>query len=173
MPTEGQTGVAIPVPEADPLLAAVAMRFPEAVRQGVPAHVSVLYPFLPAEKLDDRVISGLSELFAGQPAMSVTFGACHRSGEFVALRPEPIEGLEELVSDARRRWPEVLPYEGLYGGVEPHVTVALHTTEERAAVVESEIVPEWLPISAELREAWLLIFNGRWTVRQRFELGVG
>jgi hypothetical protein len=165
--------VAIPVPEADPLLAAVAVQYPEAVREGVPAHVSVLYPFLSADELDDRVTSALSELFAEQAPMSVKFGECRRSGDFVYLRPDPIEGLAELTRKARRRWPNVVPYEGLYGEVEPHLTVALHTTEERAAAVEREIVAERVPISAELREAWLLVFDGHWRLRQRFEFGIG
>ncbi len=173
MPKEGQTGVAIPVPEADPLLTAVGERFPEAVREGVPAHVSVLYPFLPADALDDQVTGALSELFAEQPVLSVTFAECSRTGEFVALRPDPLQGLRELTNAVRARWPDLVPYEGVHGDVGPHLTVALHTTESRAAAVERELVPEQVPISAELREAWLLAFHGQWRWHQRFEFGVG
>jgi hypothetical protein len=171
MPIDGQTGLAIPVPEADPLLAAVAARFPEAVRKDVPAHVSVLYPFRPADQLDDQVISALSELFAAQPVMAVKFGECRRRGEFVYLRPTPVEGLDEVTSGVRRRWPDIAPYDGLYDDIEPHVTVASHTTPERAEEIEREIVPELVPISAELREAWLVVFHGQWTLRQRFRFG--
>ena len=173
MPKEGATGVAIPVPEADPLLTAVGERFPEAVRAGVPAHVSVLYPFLPAVALDDRVAGALWELFAQQPVMSVQFAECYRRSEFVALRPDPVQGLRQLTNAVRARWPDLVPYEGAHGDIEPHLTVALHTAESRAAAVEREIVPERLPIPAELREAWLLVFDGQWRLHQRFGLGIG
>lgn len=171
MPREGQSGLAIPVPEADKLLKVVASRFPEAVRKDVPAHVSVLYPFLPANVLDDRAISALSELFATQPVMTVKFAKCRRRGEFVYLRPDPVDGLDEVTKRVRRLWPDVVPYEGLYGEVEPHLTVALHTTQERAEEIEHEIVPELLPLSAELREAWLVVFAGQWALRERFRFG--
>lgn len=173
MPKEGQSGVVIPVPEADPLLTAVGERFPEAVRAGVPAHVSVLYPFLPAEALDDRVVDALSELFAQQPVMSVEFAECYRRGQFVALRPDPSRGLQELTNAVCARWPGLVPYDGAYGDVEPHLTVALRTAGSRAAAVEHELVPQRLPIRSELREAWLLVFDGRWRLHQRFAFGIG
>jgi 2'-5' RNA ligase superfamily len=172
MPTNGQTALVIPVPAADTLLASVETRHPGTVREGVSAHVSLLYPFVATAELDERVTSVLGELFVEQMPMPVEFGECYRHGGFVALRPDPIEGLTELVGKTRRRWPEVVPYEGVYGDVEPHVTVALRASEETAVTIEQE-VSAVLPISAELREAWLVAFEGRWRVRGRFEFGAG
>ncbi|MGH3887194.1 MAG: 2'-5' RNA ligase family protein [Pseudonocardiaceae bacterium] len=158
------------MPAADGLLASVGARYPGTVREGVPAHVSLLYPFVTAAELDEGVISALGELFAEQVPMPVEFVKCYRRDGFVALRPEPIEGLTGLLGEARRRWPEVVPYEGLYGDVEPHVTVALRASEETAVTIEQEVTAE-LPISADLREAWLVAFEGRWSLRGRFEFG--
>lgn len=53
----------------------------------------------------------------------------------------------------------MVPYEGLYGDVEPHVTVAMGASEEAAVTIEREVTAA-LPISAELREAWLVAFDG-------------
>src|SRR3712207_2029316 len=103
MPSEGQTGVVIPVPAVYPLLASVAARFPGVVREGVPSHVSLQYPFVAADELDDRVSRELSELFAGQPPMPVTFAECRRRGGFVYLSPDPVDGLAELTAQIRRR----------------------------------------------------------------------
>jgi hypothetical protein len=36
--------------------------------------------------------------------------------------------------------------------------------------IEQEVTAE-LPISAELREAWLLAFEGQWRLRGQFEFG--
>ena len=125
MPTNGRTGLVIPVPAADGLLELVEARHPGSVRQGVPAHVSLLYPFVGVAELSDRDTEVLRELFLEQEPMRVVFGECYRRGGFVALRPSPLEGLTELTNRTRRRWPDVVPYEGLYGDVEPHLTVAL------------------------------------------------
>jgi hypothetical protein len=169
MPTPGQSALVIPVPAADVLLASVAARHPGTVRQGVPAHVSLLlYPFLAADELDERVISALGELLVEQVPMPVEFVECSHRGGFVAVRPDPIEGLRELVNATRRQWPEVVPYGGIYGDVEPHVTVALCPSEEMAGAIEQEVSTQ-LPISAELRESWLVVFEGQWTLRGRFE----
>jgi hypothetical protein len=122
MPTEGRTGLVIPVPAADALLEMVEARHPGSVRQGVPAHVSLLYPFLGMTELDERDTEVLRELFIQQEPMRVGFGECYRRGGFVALRPDSIEGLSDLRDKIRRRWPEVVPYEGIYGDVEPHLS---------------------------------------------------
>ncbi len=120
MPTHGQTGLVIPVPEADALLAAVGARYPGTVREGVPAHVSLLYPFVAAAELDEQVTSALCELLAEQAPMPVQFAECYRREGFVALRPDPIDGLTELMNKTHLRWPDVVPYEGVYQDVEPH-----------------------------------------------------
>ncbi|MGH3982995.1 MAG: hypothetical protein ACRDST_10020 [Pseudonocardiaceae bacterium] len=78
MPTNGQTGLVIPVPTADPLLTLVETRHPGTVRKGVPAHVSLLYPFVGAAELDDRVTRALSELFTEHERMPVEFVDCYR-----------------------------------------------------------------------------------------------
>ena len=170
MPTNGQTGLVIPVPAADALLASVGTRYPGAVREGVPAHVSLLYPFVAAAELDERVTTALGELLVEQTPMRVRFAQCYRRDGFVALRPEPIEELKDLVSETRRRWPDVVPYEGIYEDVEPHLTVAMRCSEETAVTIEQEVTAE-LPISTELREAWLVAFEGQWTLRGQFKFG--
>jgi 2'-5' RNA ligase superfamily protein len=172
MPTNGQTGLVIPVPAADALLTFVATRHPGTVREGVPAHVSLLYPFISAAELDEQVTDALSELVVAHEPMPVEFVECYRRGGFVALRPDPIEGLTELTKKIRDRWPDIVPYEGVYGNVEPHVTVAMRASEQRAAMIEHEVT-EQLPISAELREMWLVVFEGQWSMQGRFELGAG
>lgn len=170
MSVEGQTAVAIPVPAADALLASVAARFPGVVREGVLAHVSVQYPFLAADALDDGVIGELSALFAGQQPMTVTFAECGRREGFVYVRPDPIRGLEGLTGWVRQRWPEVVLPEWVAGEVGPHLTVAMGASPQDADTIERETVV-MLPITAELCEAWLLAFDGRWVLRQRFEFG--
>jgi hypothetical protein len=170
MPTHGRTGLVIPIPAADALLGSVGARYPGTVRAGLPAHVSLLYPFVVAAELDERVTTALHELFVEQVPIPIDFVECYRRGGFVALRPESSDGLKELMTRTWCRWPDVVPYEGVFGDVEPHVTVATRCSEQTAARIKQEVTAE-LPICAELREAWLLAFEGQWILRDRFEFG--
>lgn len=174
MPREGRTGLVVLVPQAEGVLADVAQHFPEAVRNGTPAHISLLYPFLPADSCNDVVLTALSEIVAQTEPLTVRLSECERRDDFTALRPEPLEPLRALSERAQQRWPHLAPYEGRFGHVDPHVTVALRTTAERARIVEQEIVPPHLPITAELRDVRLVAFDGgHWTVRHEFQLGAG
>lgn len=171
VPYEGQTALAVPVSEADALLRAVAAQFPGVVREGVPAHVSVQYPFLAASDLDDGVVGALSSLFAVQRPLRVTFADCRRIGGFVFLRPDPVDELATLTAQVRQRWPAVARPDGLDGEVGPHLTVAMRASEEDAETIERQVITA-LPISTELREVWLVAFEDRWVLRSRFEFGV-
>ena len=88
MPTQGRTGLVIPVPAADELLDEVRARHPGAVRD-VRAHVSVLYPFLDAAELDESVTGSLSAVFGQHEPTEVRFTTPHRQPGFVGLLPEP------------------------------------------------------------------------------------
>lgn len=155
------------MPAVDGLLASVADRYPDAVRHGVPAHISVLYPFLAAHRVDGDVISTLRGIFSPAPAIPVTFDLCHRDSGFVFLPPSPADPLNVLTDDVRQAWPDVVPYDGVYGEVDPHLTIAMRTTVASAESIQREVTGH-LPISAELREAWLVGYDGSWSVRERF-----
>ncbi len=57
----------LPIPAVDPLLAAVAARYPHTVREGLPAHLTVLYPFVRADELDPSVIDACARIVAVIP----------------------------------------------------------------------------------------------------------
>jgi len=141
MPAEGSTGLVIPAPSVDALLLSVALRYPGAVREGVPAHVSLLYPFIPVIDLDETVYTALRQLFAKQPSMSIKFSECRRRNDFVYLHPEPLSELVNLTNKVQRLWPNIVPYRGLYKGVEPHLTIAMGTSEETAHTIQSQSGP--------------------------------
>lgn len=170
MPRDGRTGLVIPVPAADEALAWVSGWYPEAVRDGVPAHLSLLYPFLAAGDLDAGVLTALREVFDHQPPMRVVLSRCRRRGGFVYLVPEPVAPLRDLIGALRSDWPAPVAHRGLGEEVEPHVTVAMGVAERTAAVIQRE-ASESLPLTVELSEAWLVVLRGRWRLHGRFAFG--
>ena len=94
----------VAVPEAEPLVGKWRLRYDNA-SLGIPAHVTLLFPFLPAGKLDEASFAELRELFAAQPAFSVAFPLVARFPEIVWLAPEPAEPFRLLTELIFGRYP--------------------------------------------------------------------
>ncbi|NIH80289.1 2'-5' RNA ligase family protein [Amycolatopsis viridis] len=165
MTTDGRSALAIPVPAADPLLARVAAQS-TAARRGLPAHLTLLYPFLPAADLDVATTAALPDLLGQQSELEVRFTRCHVRDGFVFLRTEPAEPLHELIARLRRRWPRLRPYDGRFGDtVDAHVTIAMDAPDGAAL---ARAVDSGLPLRARLTEAWLAVPGTGWRLVDRF-----
>ena len=161
-----QTAVIIPVPAAEPAVATWRARFDVAASYGVPAHLTVIFPFVPVHKLTDRDLFDLRSLFALQSPLDVTFCQFGRFPTVLYLDPEPAEPFRGLTAAMVRRWPEAPPYEGRFADAVPHLTVTETASEAAIAAVRHTIAPA-LPIRATLRRALLIRFDGeRWVTEQ-------
>jgi hypothetical protein len=149
---EGQTAIVLPVPAADALVSG---------DDGMPAHVTALYPFLPAERITDEVLARLRDGCARLRALDVEFATTGRFGEVLYLEPRPAGAVQRLLEDLAAQWPETPPYEGRFERIVPHVTVDEGADLERRP-----------PFSARLDEACLYEFSdGRWRLRAAFPFG--
>ncbi|MFE2673075.1 2'-5' RNA ligase family protein [Streptomyces hygroscopicus] len=163
----GDTALTIKVAEADPL-----------VRAGFPAHVTVLYPFLHATRIDAATHRDLTGLFAGHDAFTLTFSAFGRYPGVLYLDPWPHAPVTALTKDLTRRWPEAVPYRGIFGGgLTPHLTIA--NSAEPAAqqtaydALQAELEPR-LPLMCHVRVVHLIVWDGaRWQDRTAYRLGDG
>ena len=138
---------------------------------GVPAHITVLFPFVPAAELDGDVVSSLADVVAGMPAFAFDLRGAARFPGVLYLAPEPAEPFALLTEAIVRRFPEHPPYEGAFLEVVPHLTVA----QGEPAVLDAaeRDVSAQLPIAARVDEVTLLEEvegGGRWVVRARLPL---
>lgn len=76
------SALVVTVPEAEPLLARWRPDDGAAVSHGVPAHVTVLYPFLRVPRIGPADHEALRQAAASVPAFDVTLG---RVGRFPGL----------------------------------------------------------------------------------------
>ena len=67
-----ESALLLPVPAAEPAIGQHRARLDEAARDGVPAHITVLYPFLPPAGIDAALLASLGTMFAGQAAFGFT-----------------------------------------------------------------------------------------------------
>lgn len=166
----GSTGIVVTVPESEPLVADLRDRFDPAARYGVPAHVTVLFPWLPIDVIDDTALGALTRLAAATPAFDAELTAVGRFPGVAWLAPSPSEPFVALTRAVWRRWPETPPYQGRFLEPVPHLTVADGQPDEVLDAVAAELAPD-LPIRFRASSLVLLGFDGaRWTSLDRFPL---
>ena len=168
MPTEkGQSAVVVPVPTVEPVVSAWRQRFDTSAAQGMPAHITALFPFLPEHRLTGGVVAQLRELCSELPVLDVQFSRTSRFPEVLYLDPEPSDGLRQLAGAITQEWPEAPAYGGAFGEIIPHLTVAHGVGDGVLDGVEAD-VRRGLPLSARLAEARLYVFDGvLWRPRAR------
>lgn len=167
-----QTAIVVPVPEVEPVVGASRQRHDASARTGMPAHITLLYPFLPTSALDDQVLTELRDLCAAARLGAIEFRRTVRlGGRALGLAPEPADGLMRLTLAIAERWPETPPYGGEFDEVIPHLTVAVSDDTAVLDAVEAELVLR-LPITATVRQAWLYTFDReRWARYAALPLG--
>jgi 2'-5' RNA ligase len=167
-----RSALLIPVLEAESAVHDLRSRHDPSAVVGIPAHVTVLFPFLPVEHADDLVLAGLRELFALHPPFEFRLTRTARFPRTLYLPPEPEEPFRSLTEAVFHRFPDFPPYEGRYDDVVPHLTVA--DLVDPSILVQAETrVARALPIVARADAVWLMAENehGRWTLHTRFSLG--
>jgi 2'-5' RNA ligase len=166
-----RTALIVVVPEAEPLVGEWRAKYDWSAQHGVPAHITLLFPFVPAEKVDDQLVADLRDLFATRSPFTYRLPRVARFPEVAWLAPEPTEPFKELIELIFSRYPAHPPYEGIHEDVIPHLTVA-----EGGAALQDEVeaaLTARLPVEAEAHEVTLLVEDaaGYWRISERFPLG--
>jgi 2'-5' RNA ligase superfamily len=127
---------------------------------GLPPHITVLFPFLPARRVDD---AALVDTLGAFPAFDFALTAIGRFPGVLYLTPEPAAPFLALTEACVRRWPDHPPYRGAYAEVIPHLTLA-EGAERPGLAAEVE---RRLPLHARAEEVWVMApgGDGRWTRR--------
>ncbi|WP_328629094.1 2'-5' RNA ligase family protein [Streptomyces sp. NBC_00353] len=166
----GETALIVEVPEAEPVVGSWRERFDASVGAGVPAHVSVLYPFLSQDRVGDQVLGVLGELFGSHSAFDLRFRECGRFPGVLYLAPESDDQLRALTLAVADRWPEAPPYGGQFAEVIPHLTVAHGQEPSVLDAVEADLSSR-LPVTTHVGSVQLLVFDGIvWRERADFAL---
>lgn len=137
----------------------------------MPAHVTVLFPFLALDCIKAGERDQLRRLFASEPVIPVEINGFGAFAQVVYLRLLPAAPLIELTSRVAQRWPEAPPYGGAFDEVVPHLTVAAGVDDAVADDIRADVACA-LPLRTVLREVWLVAFDdGQWSPVATFALG--
>jgi 2'-5' RNA ligase len=136
-----QSALFVVVPEAEPWVHTLRSQYDPSAQVGVPAHVSVLFPFMPPENLTDAVLKRLRALFRTFAPFTFTLERIARFPQTTYLAPEPPDTFAAMTAALVREFPDYPPYGGRFGQVIPHLTVA-DQSEAFASIAERELAAE-------------------------------
>jgi 2'-5' RNA ligase len=141
---------------------------------GVPAHVTVLYPFVPPAQIDDDVLAAVTDAVATVPRFDAEWRTTRWFGaEILWVAPEPASSFVALTTAVMDAFPGYVPYEGEHGDPVPHLTVGDRGSREALLAAEREIVSQ-LPFAMEVTAVQVMCGSaapGSWHTVAELPLG--
>ena len=148
------SGLVIEVPEAEPAVRHHREHLDANAPLGIPAHITVLFPFMPPEMIDPPALTRLRQLFA------------------VWLAPEDPRPIRALTQRVFRAYPAFPPFDGQFGDVVPHLTIGHGHPLDDLHTAESSVQAR-LPIESSAAAVTLMTqqsAEGHWTRTATFPL---
>jgi 2'-5' RNA ligase len=100
-------------------------KYDPSAAAGMPAHITVLYPFLPPDEIDAAAFDALGKAILQFATFDFSLTAVRQFDPGVLyLQPEPDEPFRQITRAVWACCPQTPPYRGQYGQIVPHLTVA-------------------------------------------------
>ena len=171
----GSTAIVVLTPEAEPIAGEWYRLHSKAGAEGMRPHITLLVPFVPAERLDDDVEARVRRVLQRFQPFDYTLERLERFEDgLLYLAPEPAHPFVELVSALAAEFPEYPRYDGEHDTIVPHGTVAASEDSDLLARIAADVEPQ-LPLECRVNDATLVERGAdlRWRPRASFPLGGG
>ena len=97
-----ESALVVLVPDAEVLVKPFRDRHDPSAAVGVPAHITLLYPFIAPDESGSAVLDDLRQCFQRFPPFDFSFAESRRFPGVLYLAPEPAEPFRELRLDGRK-----------------------------------------------------------------------
>lgn len=169
-----ESALVVLAPATEPLVKSYRDQFDPSAALGIPAHVTVLYPFHPPV-LSPAAMARLAALFAEFAPFDYWVTELRRFPGVLYLAPEPEAPFRALTGRVAEAFPDFPPYGGKFADIVPHLTLAqLEDADQLEKVAEHfQAACGWrLPLALRA-EAVALLDNdhGDWRIGATFRLG--
>jgi len=124
------TAFVVVVPEAEPRVAALRSRFDPSAALGVPAHITVLHPFMPPARVTSEVLARAAAALRGLGAFDFVLARVARFPGVLYLAPEPAAPFVALTEALVHAFPDCPPFGGAHDRIVPHLTVGQGSDED-------------------------------------------
>ena len=171
--TPPRSAVIVAVPESEPLVGELREIHSPERAAGFPAHVTLFVPFLPPEQIDADVLAKLARVIASEPTFDFELASVGCFPSTLFLDPAPHEPFVRLTHAIAAAFPPLLPYEGEFESVLPHLTVADHVAPDVMDALDVA-VGTGLPITCRAEQASLIVrasLDAPWEIHAVLPLG--
>lgn len=168
------SAVVVTFPAAESIVATYRAELDTAARWGVPAHVTVLFPFVPPSLLTGSELESVAALARETPRFAVRFDRTAWFDDRVLwLAPYEDSAFRTLTTQMAALFPAYPPYEGRIDEPTPHLTIADNAPLANMRAAEREVSMA-LPFEADATH--LTVLRGRrepdsWSVLASFPFG--
>lgn len=168
---EGSTALILPVGRMSGVVAHGLKLSDWNMPGGMPAHITLLLPFLPAGEIDEACTDAISTICSETESISMSFPRIERfDPDIYYLTPEPAGPVIALIQRLCAAFPRVQPYDGEHRDIVPHLTVG--RGKEIYPELATTLEPQ-LPLYTEIDRAWLMeMQSSSWTPTHIFPLGI-
>jgi 2'-5' RNA ligase len=165
-----QSAVLVPVPTADAVVGRWRHEHDPVAAAGVPAHITLIVPWLPPDEINDDDLAELDFCLADSKAFDFELDHVDWFGRRVLwVAPEPAGPFVELTHMLADRF-GTPPWEDEFDEVIPHLTVA-HASDGVELVPVAADVAGRLPLACRAEEVWVMVGDGsRWALRHKASL---
>jgi len=170
----------VPALPVETLLGKYRHRLDPSAAQGVPAHVTVMYPFVPRDDWKSQSVEfRLDGVLKKTQCFSFWFRNIAEKDGLLYFPPDPSDGFRELTAAVGSEF-DLVPYGGKYGDPMPHCTVSYGQWWQNESPTDQADVKTalkgGLPIECRAKEAWVMqrdVLDNKvqWTIWKRLNLG--
>jgi len=169
-----ETAIVVPVEGAELLLSGAAAACGFDRPPGMPAHVTLLYPFVDAERLSAGHAHQAQRALSNVQPFGCSFSSIGRFDDppvAIFLEPKPVEQFSAMVQALVGAFPEFPPYGGTVEEVIPHLTLVETADRNLWAEVEEWVGPQ-LPVRTSVQGFSIYVrTETSWVERFRLPLG--
>jgi len=166
-----RSAVVVVVAAAEPAVGELRLAHDPMAARGVPAHVTILYPF--RSTVDAATADEVAAIAVTTEPFTATFSTvCRFPGEVVYLAPDDAAAFASISRRFIAAFPDCPPYGGAHPEPIPHLTVGSRAQPADADRIEAALVA-CLPISTRVEQLTLLVEDddGQWTIDRTWPLG--
>jgi 2'-5' RNA ligase len=148
-----ETAIVVPVEGAELLLSAAATALGFDRPPGMPAHVTLLYPLVDAERLVVGHAHEAQRALADVHPFECSFSSIGRFDDppvAIYLEPKPVEQFSAMIEALIAAFPNFPPYGGAADEVVPHLTIVETADRNLWAEVEEWVKPQ-LPVRTSVQ----------------------
>jgi 2'-5' RNA ligase len=144
--TDRRSALVVVAREAEPVVREWRLRYQrESVERGIPPHLTILFPFLPAGGIGEETLDVLRRLYAPVSPFPYQLATVEAFPDAAWLAPQPVEPFLDLIARTRAAFPDRPPYGDPLHVPVPHCTVGIDDDPQQVEHMLGELRRRLLP----------------------------